>query len=107
FDLRRPYPLAYPDGDFSEAGVAVHTVGEDNKSLRLDGLPSSFVISRGDYLAISEADSPAPAYGALYQSMETVVAVAGVTPSFEVRPHLRPGTAVNDPVILKQPSTVF
>lgn len=103
-DILRPYPRAYPTGSFSESGVAVHTVGDDGKSLRIDGLASGFVISRGDYLSVTTLGGVI----LLYQAMEDATADGGgVSPSFEVRPHLHPGVAINDIVKLKSPTTVF
>jgi hypothetical protein len=105
YDLRRPYPAAHSAGDFSEASVTVYQIGADGKSLGLDGLPTGFVLTRGDYIAFDYGSVPSRA---LHQVMETVtVDGTGISPSFEVRPHLRPGLAVGDPVILKKPSALF
>jgi hypothetical protein len=95
YDVRRPFPKSAPTGF---AGMSpstglgtIHTVGGNNKSLRLQGLPSTFVLSRGDYISFAYGT---PAVRAFHQIMETVTAVAGVSPLFEVRPHLRPGAVV-------------
>src|SRR5664279_857782 len=47
-DLRNRYPRNYPTGSFTDSGVLA-TVGSNNKSLSISGLPASFVISAGDY----------------------------------------------------------
>lgn len=103
-DLRRPYPKEHADGDFTETSAAIHTIDANNKAVRIDGLPVAFIISRGDYFSIT----PTAGTPALYQAMETVtVDGAGISPLFEVRPHLRPGTAVDDVVSFKVPVAVF
>ncbi len=106
-DLRRPYPLAHADGSFNDTGV-VHTIGVDNKSLRIDGLDAGFQLSIGDYLAFDFDFEPGYSSRALHQVMEAATANgAGLTPVFEVYPHIRPGLVVSTPVVLKKPSALF
>ena len=103
-DLRRPFPIVHSDGVFDDSAAVVHTVGVDNKSLRIEGLPVGFVISRGDYFSVT----PSGGSPALYQAMETVtVDGAGISPIFECRPHLHVGTAEGYVVSFKEPVTVF
>lgn len=106
FALSRAYPIAYPNGawptggSFSGTTAQVHTVGADNKSLRVKGLPAGFVLSRGDMIQVGDTD--------LYRLMETATADGGgITPSFEVRPHLWDGIAVNDAVSVKRPACLM
>lgn len=102
FDARRPYPRSKPDGIFSDTSE-ISTVGGNGKSLALSGLPAGMVLSRGDHLAFNVAG-----WRSLHQVMETVTASGpGVSPLFEVRPHLFPGTTVGLDVTLKQPATVM
>jgi hypothetical protein len=94
------YPASDPFGVAVAAStVLVHTVGGDNKTLRLKGLPATYVITEGDFLSITYNGGRQ----ALHVANETVTAVAGVTPTFEVRPHLRPGMLADDPVQLDPP----
>jgi hypothetical protein len=97
-----PYPQADPDGSIIGSDtVQIHTVGVDNKTLRLKGLPAGYVLTIGDYIAVTYNTSRR----ALYIVCETVTADgSGNTPSFEVRGYLRPGTAVNNVVDLKKPA---
>jgi hypothetical protein len=101
-DPARCNPRAHKDGMF-EDDAAVDDVGDDNKSLKLAGLDPGFKLSIGDYLST-------PGY-ALHQVMEDAVADgAGVTPFFEVFPHIRPGTFSDSPattVTLKRPQAEF
>lgn len=109
YDLRRPYPAAYPDGVFSDTGT-IHTLGSDNKSMRIDNLPANFQLSVGDYLAFDygDADYDVPDARALHQVMEDVTASgAGLTASFEVYPPIRDNAAVGAAVTLKTPSALF
>lgn len=96
--MSRYYPIAYPNGagigDVS--AVVIDSVGSDNKSLTLQKLPVWHSISVGDYLQIGTK---------LYQVLESAVANStGRTTRFEVRPHLSPGTAVGNAVVLVRPS---
>lgn len=99
-DLRAPYPIAHLDGAFTDDAV-ISSIGINNKSLALSGLDSGFTISRGDYLSFA-----VPGWRSLHQAMETVTADgAGISPSFEVRPHLFPGTEPGLAVRLKHART--
>lgn len=100
-DLRRPYPRSSPAGSFGDTGT-IYAV-QNNKAIRLTGLDAAFVISRGDYLSFD--------YGGnryLHQAMETVTAVAGLTPYFEVRPYIKAGLVLSPSIAvkLKQPSAI-
>lgn len=102
YDLRRPYPAAYPDGDFVDSGK-IKELFDDKRSLRLKELPAGFQITRGDYLAFDYGDSRA-----LHQAMETIQANgSGDTAAFEVRPHIRDGASVGAAVIFKKASGLF
>jgi hypothetical protein len=95
------YPQSDQNGTVLGANtVQVHTVGGDGKTLRLKGLPAGYDITAGDFFSI--------AYGGgrvgLYLASEDATADgSGITPTFECRFHLRPGTAVNDIVSLAPP----
>lgn len=101
YKLSRTYPIAYPNGSWPTGGsfdgvAAVHTVGGNNKSLRVDELPEGFALSVGDMISIGPGD--------LHQVMEAATADAsGITGTFEVRPHFWDGVAVNDDVLVYRP----
>lgn len=106
FDFRRKYPRHHFDGLFNDTGT-IKALGSDNKSLSLQDLDPGFQLSRGDYLAIGNGESPDYS-GALYQSMETVTADGmGDTVEFEVRPHIRTGPTAGNAVTLKNPKAYF
>lgn len=101
-DLRRIYPLAYPTGEFADTGV-IEAVNPNNRAISLSGLDPGFVLSKGDYLSFDYGDSRA-----LHRLVEGAVANGGgVTPQFEVRPHLRPGWTLDAAVTLKRPTALF
>lgn len=107
FYLWRPqkmYPRADPDGSILGAAVPViEAIGGNNKSLSLSALPAGYVISVGDALAFDFGSSPT--YRAYHTANETVAADGtGVTPIFEVRPHLRPGVSEGLAVALVRPA---
>lgn len=97
-----PFPQSDADGSIvGSSTVQIHTVGVDNKTLRLKGLPAGYVLTIGDYLAVTYATSRR----GFYIVCQTVTADgSGVTPAFEVRAYLRPGTAVDDAVDLTRPA---
>lgn len=86
----RCYPIAYPKGTGMGPvdAVTVASVGADNKSVTLSDLPAGYTARVGDYMQIGTK---------LYQ-------IVSVDTDFEVRPHMAPGTAVGNSVILVQPA---
>lgn len=96
------YPAADPGGVIlGSASAAIHTIGANNRSLRLSGLPSGYVITFGDALAFDYAGGRR----AWHRIAETVTAdAAGVTPLFDVSHHLRPGAVAGLAVNLKKPA---
>ncbi len=103
-DVRRPFPLAHQDGNFDDVSL-IHDFGTDHKSLRLSGLPQGFTLSIGDYLAFDYGAEP---NRALHRVTTPAVAGAGgITPLFEVFPHILPGAAVGASVTLKRASCIM
>lgn len=101
WDIRRPWPRAYKDGSAHDGVLA--SVNANNKALTLSGLNAGQVVSRGDYLSFTYTGGRA-----LHQVMETVTANgAGLSPQFEVRPHLRAGWSLSAAVSLKAPRGLF
>jgi hypothetical protein len=96
----QPGPRDDPDGAIlGAAAVTIHTVGADNRSLRLAGLPTGYRLSRGDLLHFDYG--PAPLRRALHRVVEDATASgAGLTPGFEVRPYLKAGTTAGLAVTL-------
>lgn len=108
YQKARSYPIAYPNGSWPTGGsflgttATVHTVGGDSKSLRVDNLPVGYAVSVGDFLSIAYSSGPVKYF--LCQALEASTADAsGITGTFEVRPHLPTGLAVDDVVSVKRP----
>ena len=97
------YPQSDPTGALlGGSRVQVHTVGANNRSVRLKGLPATYVLTVGDKGQIVFGSNPERNY--FFEISETVTAAAGVTPLFEVFPHLPVGIAVDQTVILAKPA---
>lgn len=103
-DPSRIGPALDPSGAaLGSSDVTIHTIGADNRSLRLQGLPAGYVLSRGDMLSIAYGASPVRRM--LARAAEAATASgAGITPLFEVRPFLRNGVAVGQTVTLVRPA---
>lgn len=98
------YPAADPGGAVLGAStVTIHTVGANNRSLRLGGLPVGYKITAGDAMHYDYGNNPVRR--AYHRAAETVVADgAGVTPLFDLSHHLRPGAIAGLAVTLKKPA---
>lgn len=97
------YPQADPGGAvLGSASVVIASINANRRALALSGLPAGYVITMGDYLHV---DYDAPPRRALLQAAEGATANgSGVTPEFDVRPHLRPGITAALAVSLKKPA---
>jgi hypothetical protein len=101
WDPRRPYPRLDPAGaTLGASAVKISSLGADNRSLSLKGLPAGYFLSRGDPLAFD--------FGAGRRALHRVAATSvmangsGVTTVFEVVPNIRAGAAANLDVSLKR-----
>ncbi len=103
-DLRRIYPRAHADGNFTDS-AKIASIGGDGKSLSLNTLAAGFQLSVGDYLSFDYGTGPSRA---LHQLVEAVTANgSGVTPIFEVRPYLQPGATTGTAVTMKRPAAAM
>ena len=80
----------------------IHTLDANNRELRVQGLPEGYQLSGGDFLSFTYGS---PARHAMHQivSSAAVADVTGVTPLFEVVPHIRPGAVAGAAVTLIRP----
>ncbi|PYE89574.1 hypothetical protein [Phyllobacterium leguminum] len=104
YDPRKPFPRSDPTGAILGATKPkISSIGSNMKSMSLEALPDGYVLSVGDYLAFDYGTNPVRR--ALHRICEAATAnSSGVTPVFEVRPHVRPGATVGTEVMLKKPS---
>lgn len=103
YDTRRPAPFADPGGLI--LGTATPTIASlpNAREMTLSGLPSGYVLTRGDYLAF---DYGTPTRRALHRVASAIVvaSTAGVTPVFEVSTMIRSGATVGAAVSLVKAS---
>lgn len=108
YDHRRPYPILDPFGTTLAASVVIiDSVPLSLKELTLSGLPAGYTLSRGDYLSFTYLDVTGTQQWSLHRVVDIAVTAsgAGVTPLFEIIPHLPEGIAlVGTGVALKKPS---
>lgn len=105
YPLSRSYPILYPRGawptgaSFSGTSAVLNAVNANRKAIAVSSLPAGFVISIGDYVQIGTTD--------LHQAVETATASGGgLTPQFEVRPHIWAGVS-SGAVSVKKPSCLM
>ncbi|QPC87420.1 hypothetical protein GA830_12205 [Mesorhizobium sp. NBSH29] len=104
YDPRAIYPIDDPTGSkLGAANPVISSINPNNKALIVSGLPALYNLSKGDMLSFNYGTSPVRR--ALHRIVETVTASgAGVSPSFEVRPHIRPGATAGIAVSLIKPA---
>lgn len=104
YPLSRTYPIAYPNGSWPTGGAfsgsaVLATINANRKAVTLSGLPAAFALSVGDYVSIA---------GDLHQVMEAATASAGgLTPEFEVRPHIWPSVTAGAAAAVYRPSCIM
>lgn len=106
YDPLGQYPQSDPTGSILGANtVTISTLNSNNKALRLTGLPAAYVLTVGDMMAFDYASGTKRA---LHRIVETTTASGGgLSPEFEVRPHLRTGVTTGLTVLLKKPAGKF
>ncbi|SFJ55089.1 hypothetical protein SAMN04515648_4558 [Phyllobacterium sp. CL33Tsu] len=98
----RCYPIAYPGGVGigTVSGLQLDTIATSRKAIRIKNLPAGYTGRVGDYIEIGN--------GNLHQVIEDFTASgAGLSPLFEIRPHLWPVTAINDAVSVLRPACLM
>jgi hypothetical protein len=103
YNPAKAYPAADPDGTILAASTpTVHTIATNRKEMRVTGLPAGYVLTAGDMLAV---DYGSPSRRALVRLVTGATASgAGLTPLFEVRPHLKAGITTTLAVTLIKPA---
>jgi hypothetical protein len=97
YDLRHPYPLQYPNGNFADDATIASINGT---KISLKDLPASFQLKAGDYLSMEVQGRRV-----LHQCVQDVIADSdGETTEFEIRPEPWPGTEEDIAVTLKKPA---
>ena len=103
YDPRHNGPRMDPGGTILGAATpTIHTLDADNKRLRVQGLPAGYDLSAGDWIGWTYGSSPTRY--ALHRLVTGATASgAGLTPLFEVAPHIRPGVSTGAAVVLIRP----
>ena len=102
YPLSRCFPIAYPNGSwptgssFTGNAASVGNIYASGKELNVDGLPSGFVVSVGDFLRIGTRNLHRVVAGAVANGF-------GVASQIEVRPHFWPETTEGDAVSVRKP----
>lgn len=104
-DPTRHFPRRDPDGTgIGGADVVVSALGGNGRSIRLSGLPAGYALTAGDMVGATYGSSRR----ALFRMAESATASsAGVTPFFDVSPHLPVGLAAGAPANLRRPTSRF
>jgi hypothetical protein len=105
YQVQYPAPALDPQGGgLNGFTPRIRQVLADARLISLKGLPPGYVLSRGDMIAFSYRTEPVRF--ALHAIVDDGVTVLGTgqTNSFEVRPHIRPGAAVDAAVTLVKPA---
>lgn len=102
YDPSNPYPAADPTGAILGAStVQVNSIGSNNQSLSLKGLPASYPFTIGDKGQINFGTGQV----FFFEFSETINANgSGITTEIEIWPHVPVGIAINQAVILKKPA---
>jgi len=102
YDPSNPYPAADPKGlVIGSSSVQVNSIGSNNSSISLKGLPAGYALTIGDKGQINFGTGQV----FFFEISETISANgSGVTAEFEIWPHVTIGIAVDQAVNLKKPA---
>jgi len=102
WDSLNPYPKSDPGGIIlGSSTVQIKSLGSDNKSIALKGLPAGYTINRGAKLAWDQGSSPV--HRVLHELAEDITADGtGETAEFDLTTYLRAGASVDLVVTLKR-----
>ena len=102
YDPRKKYPQSDPLGvTLGGSAVILASVNANNRDIGLAGLPSRYVLTKGDLLSFSYLSSPTRY--AMHRVVVGGAADAAGAISIEVTPPIRPGFTISTPVALGKP----
>jgi hypothetical protein len=101
YDPRKIYPRSDPDGSIlAGQTITINSLGSDNHSLSLDGLPAGWDINIGDFLHWDFGSSPTRR--AFHRCVQRSVADgSGTTSEFDVRGYILGGTVGTAVTLIK------
>lgn len=97
YPLSRCRPILHPGSAALPAGV-LHTISGDRKSVRIDDL-DGITLSVGDMIGIGGRD--------IHRVVEGAADVGGLTPLFEVRPHIWADVVTGAAVSISRPFCIM
>jgi hypothetical protein len=105
YDRWQPFPAYDPRGQVIGGFTpSVKTVGSDNRSLSIKGLPAHYKLAAGEKISVADGSGK----HALMELMEDTEANgSGNTPEFEVQPFLPAWIAVDQGVDISKPLGTF
>ncbi len=104
YDARRPYPKAYPTGNFSDTATIGSLNAADAFEIQLADLASGMVLSVGDYLGFEFGSQPSLA---LHLITEGGTADGSGDVTLRVFPHIDELASIGTWVQLKKPRAEF
>lgn len=104
YDPIGKYPASDPDGSIlGNSTVLIDTIGTDNSSVKLSGLPAGYALTPGDYFHVDYGTSPTRR--AFFEVSDAAVADgSGLTGLFAVYPNIQTGITTTMQVQLAKPS---
>jgi hypothetical protein len=103
YDPSSQYPHADQTGSiYGASNAKVHSVGSGRQTIRIKDLPSAYELKAGDKGQIAYGSSPVRNF--YFEVSEDVTASAGVTPEFEIFPHVPSAVAADDAITLIKPA---
>lgn len=102
---RYPFPRQDPTGSILGASTVQIAAldGTDARLISLKGLPVGYALSRGDMLSFTYGATPLRYALHRVQDAQITADGSGVTPVFEVLPHIAPSAQVDAAVTLARP----
>lgn len=103
YNPSRKYPLSDPNGSILGASVVqINTIGSDNRSVSLKGLPAGYVLSLADKAQIVFASGTRNFFFEF--SADVTANGSGVTAEVLIWPHIPVGVIANATLVLKKPA---
>lgn len=106
YDPTIPFPRADPGGSIlGSAKLAVVSLGINNRSLRIGGMPAGYTLNAGDMISVGYGSPQRRWLGRIVEGSQANG--LGTSPTFEVRPPLPTGLAIGNPVTLRKAFGTF
>lgn len=101
-----PYPFDDPNGSILDASgrtPKIAAIASNNKEIKIKDLPNGYTLRRGNFFHFDFGTDPVHRAFHRWSTTQTADGT-GDTDWIEVRPHIRPGAAVNDIITIVKPA---